>query len=259
MLITYLLLFVCFKELLVTHYVLQRSHVFTGDILRNTPTDISANIKQPWIRAPDVPPYHAIRTEPASQILLSYTSGVISQNRAWISLDALLRDRLPPLEDLIVGGHPAPIGSASAIALIIGGLFLLYRGVIDYRVPLIIFLTAAAAMIVLPVPVVIKENEAVWHWLAMRLPDVGWPLGLTLVSYELMAGPLVFTAFFLATSSAVRPISRRGRAIYAALIGLLTGVFQLYVSVAAGPYLALLTASLVAPALDKLFHPRTLV
>ena len=93
----------------------------------------------------------------------------------------------------------------------------------------------------------------------MRLPDVGWPLGLTLVSYELMAGPLVFTAFFLATSSAVRPISRRGRAIYAALIGLLTGVFQLYVSVAAGPYLALLTASLVAPALDKLFHPRTLV
>ena len=76
-------------------------------------------------------------------------------------------------------------------------------------------LSMVGAMLVLPVPVVVKENEIVWRWAAAHAPDVGWPIGLTLVSYEVMAGPLLFMAFFLATSPAVRPIARRARVVYA--------------------------------------------
>jgi electron transport complex protein RnfD len=259
-LVTYLLIFVCFKEMLTPHYVLQRRHMFFGDLYRAMPAEIRAMGNQPWIRAPDVRDYDSVHADPPAQTLITYTTGgQRSVEHVWISLDALLRDRVPPLEDLIVGGQPAPLGSGSAIALIIGGLYLLYRGLIDYRVPLIIIITAIAAILVLPVPVRISENDAEWHWLAMHTPGVGWQIGLTLANYELMAGPLMFTAFYLATSSAVRPVARRARVVYALIIGSLAAVFQLYVSVAIGPYLALLAASLLTPTFDKWFRPRTLV
>ncbi|HMB96181.1 MAG TPA: RnfABCDGE type electron transport complex subunit D [Tepidisphaeraceae bacterium] len=258
-LITYLVIFVFFKSLLVPHYVLQRRDIFMGDILRNEPANFTGTTQLPWIQALDLPQFDSVTSQPASQTLSAYTSGAKAPDRAWISLDALLRDRMPPLEDLIVGGHPAPIGSGGAIAIIIGGLFLLYHGLIDFRVPLFIFLAAMIAMLLLPVPVVLKENEAVWRWVPMHMTDVGWQIGLTLANYELMAGPLTFMAFFLATSPSVRPIARRARIIYGLLIGLLTAVFQLYISVTIGAYLALIAVSLFTPTLDKWFKPRTLV
>jgi electron transport complex protein RnfD len=233
--------------------VLQKKHLLFGDISHSMPVD--GTITQPWIRATGTSP-ESLRIEPASQTLLRYTSG---SERAWVSLDAMLRDRMPPLEDLIVGGHPAPIGMASAIAVIIGGLFLLYRGLIDYRVPLIIILSSILATLLLPVPVVIKENEVIWHWMVLRVQNIGWPVGVTLANYELMAGPLLFMAFFLATSPAIRPIARRARVGYAMIAGILTAIFQLYVSVSAGPYVALLLASVLTPTLDKIFRPQTLV
>ena len=89
----------------------------------------------------------------------------------------------------------------------------------------------------------------------MRDSSVGLALGVTFANYELMASPLLFTGFFLATAPAVRPLVRRP-AIYAVLIGVTTAIFQLYVSVTIGPYLALLGISLLSPTLDKLFKPR---
>jgi electron transport complex protein RnfD len=174
-------------------------------------------------------------------------------------LESLVRDRLPPLEDLIVGGQPAAVGHGSAIALIIGGLFLLYRGLIDFRVPMLIFTTAFVCFLILPVPVVITESSRVMRWFAMRDSSVGLALGVTFANYELMASPLLFTGFFLATAPAVRPVVRRARAIYAVLVGVATAVFQLYVSVSIGPYLALLGVSLLSPTLDRMFRPRALV
>src|SRR5450432_2626129 len=184
-LITYLVLFVLFKQMMVPQYILQRRHVFFGDLI-SAPANISPTAQLPWLRAPEVPNFDAVRIDPATQTLIEYTTVAPSRERAWISLDSLLRDRMPPLEDLIVGGHPGPIGGASQIAVIMGGLFLLYHGLIDFRVPLFIFLAAMIAMLVLPVPVVIKENDAVWRWTAMREHDVGWQIGLTLANYELM-------------------------------------------------------------------------
>ena len=66
-------------------------------------------------------------------------------------------------------------------------------------------------------------------------------------------------AFFLATSPSVRPMSRRARTIFAILVGATTVIFQLYVTVSLGPYLALLGVSLLTPTLDKFFRPRTIV
>jgi Na+-translocating ferredoxin:NAD+ oxidoreductase RnfD subunit len=93
----------------------------------------------------------------------------------------------------------------------------------------------------------------------MRAHSVGPALAITFANYEVMASPLLFCAFFLATAPSVRPMARRARTIYALLIGTFAAIFQLYVSVSIGPYLALLAVSLATPTLDKLFPPRTLV
>lgn len=279
-LIAHLMLFVLFQDVLTPQYTLKRDRAFVGDLLKapglsreersRTTQPIAAPSRSlstpiepgraPWIAAErDANLLDAHRSTPAAQRLESFTSGHETPERAWISLESLVRDRLPPLEDLIVGGQPAPIGQGSAIALIIGGLFLLYRGLIDYRVPLLICVGALVALLVLPVPVVITETGRVARWFALRDSSVGIALGVTFANYELMASPLLFTAFYLATAPAVRPLTRRARTIYAVLIGFASAAFQLYVSVSIGPYLALLAISLLSPTLDRFFKSRPIV
>jgi hypothetical protein len=238
---------------------LQRHELFVGDLLKAGPPDVKSDTRQPWISAQPVMGQDAIRAEPASQLLIFFTTGNEKPERAWLSLESLLRDRMPPLEDLIIGGHPGPIGTSSGIAIIIGGLFLLYRGLIDYRIPLLIVASALICLLILPIPVVITENANEWRWIAMRETGIGWPLAVTFANYEIMASPLLFMAFFLATAAAVRPMTRRARTIFALLVGALSAICQLYASVSFGPYLALLLVSLLTPTFDKWFHPRTLV
>jgi Na+-translocating ferredoxin:NAD+ oxidoreductase RnfD subunit len=137
-------------------------------------------------------------------------------------------------------------------------LFLLYRGLIDFRIPLFILLVEFAALLILPTPVILSD-QAKWHWIISRQPEVGWATGITFVNYELMASPSLFMAFFLATNASVRPMSRRAQVIFAIIAGAGTAALQLYMSVSVGPYLALLLASLLTPALDMWFRPRPLV
>lgn len=257
-LVMHLLLVVLFQQLLIPHWVLQRGDMVFGDVLKSGGEKSEMPRKEPWIDAWPIIGQEAVWAEPASQRLIFFTSGTQSPDRAFLSLEGLLRDRMPPLEDLILGGQPAPIGSGSAIAVIIGGLFLLYRGLIDFRIPLLICLFAFIALLVLPVPVVITDSARQWRWLIFY-NGVGWSTAVTFANYELMAGPMLFMAFFLATSPAVRPMSRRARAIYAAMVGISAAAAQLYASVLFGPYLALLVVSLLTPMLDRRFAPRTLV
>ena len=177
-----------------------------------------------------------------------------------MSLETLVRDDMPPLQDFIIGGHPGPIGTSCAIAVIIGGLFMLYRAVIDYRIPLLIIASAYAAMLVLPVPITIHETVRHWEWVVIRQPSVGMALAVTFANYELMASPLLFMAFFLATSPAVRPDDPAGAHDLSQLfVGVSAAALQIYFSVSIGPYIALLIGGLLASALDRFFWPRTLV
>ena len=254
--ITYLFLLTLFNPYFVQRSVLQKNKVLRGDVLDAAPL---ADLTQPWgvIRLPGA---DAVATGPAADRLSPFTSGAQSPDRTWLSLEGLIRDYMPPLENLIVAGHPGPIGAASGVAVIIGGLFLLYRGLIDYRIPLVIFVAAYVAFLVLPIPVVITDAGPQWRWLAIRdAHAVGWPLALTFVHYELFAGAIPFTAFFLATTPAARPMARRARVLYAALIGFCAAFFQLYASAASGAYVALFIVSLLTPTLDLWFRPRTLV
>jgi Na+-translocating ferredoxin:NAD+ oxidoreductase RnfD subunit len=257
--LAHLLIVALAGDLLIPHTTLQKSHAFFGDVLKAGDPSRLERVRGPWNSVKQIAGQDAVRSVPASQLLTTYTSGIERPEGSFLSLEALLRDHMPPLEDLIVGGAPGPIGTSSAIAIVIGGMFLMYRGVIDYRISLFMFVAALLALLVLPVPVVIRQTAREWHWMAMLHRDVSLPAALTFANYELMASPLTFVAFFLATEPGIRPIARRARTIYAILIGVVAAALQLYCSVRAGPYLAMLLVGLLAPIFDRWFVPRTLV
>ena len=248
-LLTALTLVVLFQSSLVPQTVLQRTRLLVGDVLHAVTAPPAFGL-QPWIDAPPVLDYDAIRRQSVSEQLTLYTLGLEQPDRAWLSMQSLIRDRLPPLEDLIVAGQPGPIGCSSAVAVVVGGLFLLYRGVIDYRVPLLIMLGAWAAMLILPVPIVITEQGPEWRWLAWRDSAATWAVAITFANYEVLASPLLFAGFFLATSPSIRPMSRRLRGVYAVFIGVVAAALQLYVSAATGPLVAVLAGGLLSPLLD---------
>ncbi|HEX3356141.1 MAG TPA: RnfABCDGE type electron transport complex subunit D [Tepidisphaeraceae bacterium] len=259
-LMTHLLLVAFFGTLLVPHLVLQRSRVFAGDVMDSGKPGQMESMRGTWFNASPLPNRDAFWVEDtASEKLCDYTSPLGKPARVSMSLETLVRDEMPPLQDLIIGGHPGPMGTSCAIAVIIGGLFMLYRAVIDYRIPLLIIVSAYVAILLLPVPITIHESVRHWESVVVRQPSVGMALAVTFANYELMASPLLFTAFFLATSPAVRPMTRRGRTVYAIFIGVSAAALQLYFSVSIGPYIALLIGGILASALDRFFWPKTLV
>jgi hypothetical protein len=258
-LVAYLLIAVLFPDDLAPHCSLQRNRIGTGDVLDCAPSHGEAGSPEPWVRRPVIRGYDAAAAPSVPDRLIGYTRGAERPERGVLRLQGLLSERLPPLEDLVVGGQPAPIGAGSAVAVIVGGLFLLYRGLIDPRVPLLIAVCAYVGVLVLPVPARIVGEWPQWRWLVIREGDVDWATALTFVHYEIMASPLLFSALFLATGSSIRPITRQARVIYAMVAGLLCAPAVLYVSVTMGPYLAVFAASLLTPLLDRWFTPRPLV
>ncbi len=252
---TYLLIVALFGPLLVSTTVLQRSALFTGNVLDTGAGRPVAASKDPWISRPIIPGQAALRLPSASEQLHAFTRG---NEESWVSMDAMVRDRMPPIQDLILAGQPAPIGMASTVAIVTGGLFLLYRGLIDFRIPLLIVVGMVVALYILPVPIVIADH-ADWSWFAIRDPRVAWATAVTFVNYELLASPALFMAIFLATDPSVRPMSKKSRVVYALTIGVLAAVGQRYVSVSVGPFVALLVGSLLTPFLDKALRPRPLI
>lgn len=256
LLLTYVAIVILYRGALSPHLVLHRSYVFFGDLAdadRDNPIPMQVSREEAWVYLHGRPRSTALfLRKTAGDRLTEYTRATVAPQREVISVDGLLRGSMPPLEDLVIGGHPGPIGASSAIAVIIGGLFLLYRGLIDYRVPLFVAGTALAAFLLLPIPVLITETSSQWRPLAFSHLD--WPSIVTFANYEMMASPLLLMAFFLASSFSICPTTRDGVKIYAILLGLTAAAAQLYLSVAWGPYVALLLIGLLSRPLDAMFE-----
>ena len=117
--------------------ILNRDHIVVGELFgTQRGANDQAAVNDAWISRRHNASDADLR-EPAGERLSRYTRGREIPARQWLPLSALLRDAMPPLEDFIVAGQPGALGTSSTIAVIIGGLFLLYRGVIDYRIPLL--------------------------------------------------------------------------------------------------------------------------
>lgn len=141
---------------------------------------------------------------------------------------------LPSLMDMFLGNIGGSIGETSALALLIGGAYLLIRKVISWEIPVIYIATTAL--------------------LAWVLGPTGMMTGNPL--FHVLAGGLIIGAFFMATDYTTSPMSRRGIIIYAAGCGLLTVLFRLYTNMPEGVSFAILLMNTATPLIDRYTVPK---
>ncbi|MFH0962664.1 MAG: RnfABCDGE type electron transport complex subunit D [Planctomycetota bacterium] len=118
--------------------------------------------------------------------------------------------------DLFLGARPGCIGEVSALALLIGGIYLIARKVIDWRVP--VFMVAAAAVMAFVFPYLAVGHRAFFP--GLRDPGI--------VLYHVLSGGLLIGAFFMATDYVTTPLTRRGLVVFGIGAGALVGAIRLF-------------------------------
>jgi electron transport complex protein RnfD len=169
-------------------------------------------------------------------------------------LTVLIRDALPPWEDTVLGLTPGGIGETSAIALLAAAAYLVYRGIVEARVPAVAVLAALVTAALMPLTLPGEAGLAV----PMRLFDKGDPVGWLYVLFELTASEIIFVSAFFVTDWPTTPVTRRGRVVFAALVGVLTIILARIGLVPGASYWAVLSINALTPLIDRLFAQRVL-
>lgn len=164
-------------------------------------------------------------------------------------VDALRQ--MPPLEDQIVGAYGGGLGETCAIAILVAGLYLVYRGYVHGQLPGLFLLAAAVTAAAAP----IRNNVGDWQW---------WPLlaegadaGAVYVASQLVCGEIMLAAWFLATEMTSRPVTPPAQAVFGVLCGVLAILLRMYTSAPTPVYAAVLLANTFTPLLDGI-RPRVL-
>ncbi|WP_462322047.1 RnfABCDGE type electron transport complex subunit D [Halochromatium sp.] len=140
----------------------------------------------------------------------------------------------PPLNALL-GGIPGSLGETSALLLLLGGLFLIRKGVIDWVIPVAVLLG-----VVVPASL-------------LHLID---PTRFAGPLLHLLAGATLLTAFFIATDPVTSPVSRVGQAVFGAGIGLLVYLIRTFGAYPEGAAFAILLMNAATPMIDHYIKPR---
>jgi len=133
------------------------------------------------------------------------------------------------LFDLFVGREIGGIGCTSALLLGLGGLFLILRGLISWRIP-VSFLVGVAVM--------------AWVFRAADSAKYASP------PFHLLAGNTMIGAFFLATDYASSPVSKRGMMIFGLGCGVLTVLLRVWSAYPDGTFFAILLMNMASALLD---------
>lgn len=133
--------------------------------------------------------------------------------------------------DMFLGRIGGSAGEVSSLAILIGGVYLLIRKVIDWKIPLIYILSTVI-------------------FTAIFYSNTGY-VGEYVWTY-LLGGGLLFGAFFMATDYATSPKSPIAVIIYGIGLGLLTVIIRKFSSMSEGVSYAILLMNIATPLLDKI-------
>jgi electron transport complex protein RnfD len=136
--------------------------------------------------------------------------------------------------ELILGLTTGSTGETSAIFILIGGAYLVYRGMMNWRIPTAIF--ASVALL-----------SGVLHLTNSQYPS---PL------FMLFSGGLMLGAVFMATDMVASPITSIGAYVYGAIIGTLIVVIRIWGGLPEGVMYAILLGNAISPHIDNLIRPR---
>jgi electron transport complex protein RnfD len=137
--------------------------------------------------------------------------------------------------DLAFGLISGSTGETCAALILLGGLYLVWRRCMSWRIPVAVLATVA----------VLSG--------ALRLVSDTYPSPL----FMLFSGGLMLGAVFMATDMVATPMTNSGLWIYGALIGVLVVVIRVWGGMPEGVMYAILFANGVSPLIDRWIQPRT--
>ncbi|MGB4151034.1 MAG: RnfABCDGE type electron transport complex subunit D [Limnochordia bacterium] len=130
--------------------------------------------------------------------------------------------------ELFFGTVPGSLGETSALAILLGGVLLFYRGVLDYRIPVGFLGTAAVLSAVFGQDVI----------------------------YQLLSGSLLFGAIFMATDMVTSPITPVGRWVFGVGCGLILVLIRFWGSLPEGLTYSILLMNAFTPLINRWTRPR---
>ena len=136
------------------------------------------------------------------------------------------------ISDLFFGNIPGSAGEISAIAILIGGGYLLIRRSADYRVVVSSLLTFAVLLFV---------------------AGLGLGYGIDtfkFVLFHLLSGGLLFGIFFMATDPVTSPYTAPGRVLFGLIIGALVAIIRLFGALPEGVVFSIVIANFLVPLID---------
>lgn len=135
------------------------------------------------------------------------------------------------LKQLVIGQVGGTIGETCAIALIIGGIYLLYKHVISWKIPVIYIATVFILF------AVIGRH-------GMRMP-----------LQEIFAGGVMLGGIFMATDYASSPVTPKGQVIFAVGAGLLTYLIRTFGGYPEGVSYSILIMNCCVPLIERFTEP----
>ncbi len=150
------------------------------------------------------------------------------------SADPSILDKLPSSLDMFLGSNYGCIGEVSALALIIGGLFLLWRKVITWHIPVSIIATVFIVTGLMHAANPVYANP----------------------SSEIFSGGLMLGAIFMATDYVTSPMTYKGQLIYGIFIGLLTVIIRDFGAYPEGMSFAILIMNAFTPLINTYVKPK---
>ncbi len=135
--------------------------------------------------------------------------------------------------DMFVGNIPGSLGEVSAAALLIGGIYLIGRKVINWQTPVAYIATVAILTFLFP----------------LAGTGVEWML------YSVFGGGLFLGAFFMATDYATSPVTKKGQLIFGIGCGLFTVLIRYFGSYNEGVCYSIMVMNLLVPLIDKYTKP----
>ena len=139
----------------------------------------------------------------------------------------------PDLLTLFIGYHGGCIGEVSALAILVGALYLIIKKVITVRIPFTYIISTLVFIFIINT---VMGNDVTVNYMAGQL----------------LSGGLLVGAFFMATDYVTSPITPKGQYVYGVLLGLLTALFRIIGSSAEGVSYAIIICNLLVPIIEKM-------
>ena len=137
---------------------------------------------------------------------------------------------VPSLLDLLFGKNNGCIGETCALALILGGIYLIVRKVITFHIP-VVFIATVFILSLLVVP----EGQTALNYAA----------------YQILSGGLMLGAIFMATDYVTSPYTKWGKVIFAIGCGLITFIIRQWGSYPEGVSFSILFMNILTPYINN--------